>query len=162
MAVSRQNLVVTQKRAVVKLNFTNDSPNGNTGTYALSVTGNLFDAFTGITSSTFPTGLSDVYANKFTAGVTANTAAISRIIWTSNGTTNGYVLSWAGLAPGSTGVTAIALVGNNGIYDFEKLTLRNNNPFPSGILAINTLGTTQTGTLILEIVQSSGTVGNTQ
>jgi hypothetical protein len=159
---SRQNLVVTQKRAVVLLNFSNESPNGNTGTYALSVTGNLFDAYTGLTSSTFPTGLSDVYANAYTKGVTATTAAISRVLWTSNGTTNGYVLTWAGLAPGSTGVTAIALVGDTGEYEFDSVTLRNNNPFPSGIIAINTLGTTQTGTLILEIVQSSGTVGNTQ
>ena len=58
-------------------------------------------------------------------------------------------------------MTAMVLYGHNGEYNFEKFTLKNNAAAPTGILTI-TPTASATGTLILEIVQSSGTVGNTQ
>jgi hypothetical protein len=149
---SRQDIVVTQKRVVTKLNFSAES-----GAFSLGLTGSLFDALAGLTNNTYPSGLPASLSNSFVAGITNNTAAISRIVWTSNSGTVGYNLTWAG----SAGATAIVLYGNDGEHNFEKYTLRNNATGPTGILTITPTGTI-TGTLILEIVQSSGSVGNTQ
>lgn len=151
MAV-KQNLVVTQKRVVTKLSFNNES-----GSYSLGLTGSCFDALAGVTNESYPAGLPSALSNSFVAGITFSSAAISRILWTSTVAGVGYNLTWAG----SQGATAIMLYGQNGEYNFEKLTLRNNATAPTGILTVTPTATT-TGTLILEIVQSSGSVGNTQ
>jgi hypothetical protein len=149
---SRQDLVVTQKRVVTKINFSAES-----GAFSLGLTASLFDALAGLTNNTYPSGLPSAVSNSFVAGITNNTAAISRIVWTSSASTNGYNLTWAG----SPGMTAMVLYGNDGEYNFEKFTLKNNATAPTGILTITPTAST-TGTLILEIVQSSGSVGNTQ
>jgi hypothetical protein len=152
---ARQNLVVTQKRSVVKLNWSAEAAG-----ITLGVTGSLFDALAGMTNNTYPNGVPASLTDPFVAGVTNNTAAISRVLWTSNSasaTPVGYNLIWAG----SVGATAIVLYGNDGEHNFEKYTLKNNATGPTGILTITPTASI-TGTLILEIVQSSGSVGNSQ
>jgi len=131
---SRQDLVKTQKRAVVKLGFNNES-----AAYNLGVTGSLFDPIGGTTGEAF------------VRGITNNTAALSRIIWTAS--TGGYNLTWAGTA----GATAFMAYGTDGVVDFERMTMINNATTPTGILTI-TPTTALTGTLILEVVQNSGSV----
>lgn len=149
---ARQNLVVTNKRSVVKLTWS-----GENGSFSLGVTGSLFDAAAGMTTNAYPSGLPASLTDPFVAGVTNNTAAISRILWTSASSTTGYNLTWAG----SAGATAIVLYGNDGEHNFEKYTLKNNATGPTGILTITPTAAI-VGTLILEIVQSSGSVGNSQ
>lgn len=134
---SRQDLVVTQKRAVTKLVF-----NAETAAYSLGVTGSLFDGIGGITGE------------RFVAGITNNTAALSRILWSNNVATQGYNLTWAG----NPGGTAYVAYGTDGELNFEKFTINNNATNPTGILTITPIGGTVTGTVILEFVHRSGSV----
>lgn len=133
----RQDLVVTNKRSVVKLDFNNES-----GTYVLGVTGSLFDPIGGLTGA------------QFVSGITSNTAAISKIIWSSSSSTVGYNLIW----DGATGATmAFRVYGSDGELNFEKFTLNNNAITPTGKLNVIP-SSAVTGTLILEFVHASGSV----
>jgi len=133
---SRQDLVVTQKRAVTKLVFNNES-----AAYTHGVTGSLFDGIGGSTGEAF------------VRGITNNTAALSRIVWSCLGATAGYNLTWAG----TPGGTAYIAAGVDGDLSFERFTIKNNATNPTGILTITPTATV-TGTLILEFVQSSASV----
>ena len=134
----KQDLVKTQKRYVTKVDFSSES-----ALYELGVTGSAFDGIGGITGE------------RFVAGMTNNTAALSRITWTlsTGGSTGGLNLTWAG-APGAT---AMRLYGTNGEMNLERTTLKNNATAPTGILNITPTGTLS-GTVLLEFVHASGSV----
>jgi hypothetical protein len=134
MAIIKQDLVKTQKRYVTKVDFSSE-----TAMYELGVTGSAFDGIGGITGE------------RFVAGITNNTAALSRITWTLS--TGGLNLTWAG-APGAT---AMRLYGTNGEMNLERTTLKNNATAPTGILNITPTGTLS-GTVLLEFVHASGSV----
>jgi hypothetical protein len=133
---SKQDLVVTQKRYVTKIQF-----NADTAAFNLGITGSAFDAIGGVTGESM------------VRGITNNTAALSSIIW--NASANGYNLTWAG----SPGMTAMMLFGLNGDIALERTTLKNNASTPTGILTITPTGAL-TGTVILEFVHSSGSLGS--
>ena len=135
MAIVKQDLVKTQKRYVTLLNFID----GESSTYELGVTGSAFDGIGGITGE------------RFVAGITNNTAALSRITWTLS--TGGLNLTWAG-APGAT---AMRLYGTNGEMNLERTTLKNNATQPTGILRVSP-NTGISGTVLLEFVHASGSV----
>lgn len=127
---NKQNLVVTQKRNVTKINFNNES-----AAYVLGITGSAFDAIGGADGV------------PYIAGVTSNTASITKLIWSVNGATSGFVLTWG--PAGASGATAMGIFGSNGEFLFEKMSLRNNAVDPNGTLII-TPQTTVIGTLIIE------------
>ena len=133
---SKQDLVVTQKRYVTKIDFAAESTPFNLG-----ITGSAFDPIGGVTGASM------------TRGITNNTAALSNITW--NASTGFYTLAWAG----GTTATATILGGLNGNIALERTTLKNNATTPTGILTI-TPSTTLTGTVILEFVHSSGSLGS--
>ena len=134
---SKQDLVVTQKRYVTKIQFDNEVT-----AYSLGLTASAFDAIGGITGE------------KFVQGITNNTAALSSIMWNANLATGGYNLTWAGVPGG----TAMMLCGPHGDIRLERATIKNNATAPTGILTITPTATV-TGTLILEFVHASGSVG---
>lgn len=134
---SKQDLVVTQKRYVTKIQFNNES-----AAFNLGIAGSAFDAIGGVTGEIM------------VRGITNNTAALSSIIWNASGATFGYHLAWAG----GTGATAMSLFGPYGNITLERATLKNNAVSPTGILTITPTGTL-TGTVILEFVHSSGSLG---
>jgi hypothetical protein len=134
---SKQDLVVTQKRYVTKIQFNNES-----AAFNLGITASAFDPIDGLTDG------------RMTRGITNNTAALSSMIWNASGATFGYHLTWAG----GTGATAMSLFGPNGNIALERATLKNNAVSPTGILTITPTGIV-TGTVILEFVHSSGSLG---
>jgi len=129
---TRHDLVVTQKRLVTRVNFQNES-----GAFTLGVTASAFDAIGGLTGP------------RFVAGITNDTAAISRITWSVSG---GLALTWAG-APGATAMWLY----NTGEMNLERTTLKNNATAPTGILTITPTATV-TGSVLLEFVHASGSV----
>lgn len=132
MAV-KQDLVVTQKRLVTKIQF-----NGEATGITFGITGSAFDNYGGFTG------------DSLVRGITNNTAALSRILWTASA--NGYSLQW-NTTGGAAGMTAMSLYGSDGEHNFEKQTLRNNDPAPFGTFRITPTGTV-TGTVILEFVHN--------
>ena len=126
----KQNLVVTQKRNVTKINF-----NGETAPYVLGITGSAFDAIGGADGA------------PFVSGITNGTATISKLIWSVNGATSGFILTWGPTGP--TGATAMSIYGSNGEFLFEKMALHNDAIQPNGTLVISPQ-TSVIGTLIIE------------
>lgn len=134
MAV-KQDLVVTQKRLVTKIQF-----NGESTGLTFGITGSAFDNYGGLTG------------DLLVRGITNNTAAISRILWSAQSSTAGYSLQW-NTTGGAAGVTAMTVYGTDGEHNFEKTTLRNNDPAPFGTFRITPNGIV-TGTMILEFVHN--------
>jgi len=130
MAITRQDLVTTQRRYVTKVNFIADATSTSFG-----VTGSAFDAIGGADGQ------------PFVSGITANRATLSKVLWTANA--NGYALKWGPNT--ASGATAMYLYGNNGEFTFERCTLRNNAGTPDGTFHIVPTGTV-TGTVIMEFV----------
>jgi|688.fasta_scaffold01681_19 hypothetical protein len=135
MAIVKQDLVKTQKRYVTLLNFIDDE----SSTYELGVTGSAFDGIGGITGE------------RFVAGITNNTAALSKITWQIG--PGSISLEWAG----SPGITAIQLYEDGGEINLERTTLKNNATQPTGILRVSP-STGISGTVLLEFVHASGSV----
>jgi len=129
---TKQNIVVTQRRHVAKINFANES-----ATYTFGLTGSAFDAIGGANGA------------PFIAGITAATPSLSKVLWTANGATFGYHLKFG--PDTSNGITAMSLYGANGEFSFERLTIKNNAPVPDGNFLIIPTATV-TGTVILEFV----------
>jgi hypothetical protein len=137
---TKQDLVVTQKRYMAKVQFNNES----TG-LTFGITGSAFDGIGGLTGE------------RFILGITNNTAALSRISWTSNSSTGGYSLQW-NTTNGAAGITAISVYGTDGERDFERVTIKNNDPSPFGTFRITPIAPTSSGTVIVEFVHASGSV----
>lgn len=125
-----QNLVVTNRRLVKKVDFNNESVGVTFG-----ITGSAFNS-SGLAADLI-----------FTDGITNSTAALSKVHWTASA--GGYVMNWDPNT--SSGATAMALYGLNGEFLFEKMTVHNSAPTPNGLFRI-TPTTTVTGTVIVEFV----------
>ena len=129
---SNQNLVVTSRRLVRKIDFNNES-----ASYTFGITGSAFNQ----------SGL--VADAVFTDGITNGSATISKIIWTANGSTSGYNCRWGPAS--AAGATAMMALGVNGELLFEKMTIHNNATTPDGTFVITPTATV-TGTVIVEFV----------
>jgi len=129
---TKQNLVTTQRRHVAKVNFVAESAGMSFG-----LTGSVFDAIGGADGV------------PFIAGITAQTPSLSRIIWTSNGSTFGYHLKFG--PDNNSGMTAMSVFGTNGEFAFERMTVKNTAPTPDGFFHVKPTAVV-TGTVILEFV----------
>lgn len=129
---TKQNLVTTQRRFVAKVNFGNESAGLSFG-----ITGSAFDAIGGADGQ------------PFVKSITANTANLSKVIWTSNGSTFGYNLKWGPNT--ANGATAMSVFGTNGEFLFERMTVRNDAGTPDGFFHVIPTATVS-GTVILEFV----------
>lgn len=129
---SQQNLVVTARRIVKKIDFNNES------------TGLSF----GITGSAFnQSGLASDLV--LTDSITAGSATLSKVVWTANGNTSGYNFRWGPAA--AAGATAMMALGVNGEFIFERMTIHNSAGTPDGTFFITPTATV-TGTVIVEFV----------
>lgn len=125
------DIVVTQRRIVKKIDFNNEAASQTFG-----ITGSAFNQ-SGLAADLI-----------FTNGITNSTASLSKVLWTVNGSTGGYNVRWGPST--AAGATAMMLLGANGEFLFEKMTLHNNAGTPDGTLIVTPTGTV-TGTVILEI-----------
>lgn len=126
------DIVVNHRRLVKKIDFNNESTAATFG-----ITGLAFNS-SGLTADLI-----------FTNSITNNTAALSKVHWTANGGTFGYVMRWD---PNTdSGATAMAVYGPNGEFLFEKMTIHNTATAPNGVFRITPTATV-TGTVIVEFV----------
>lgn len=133
----RQDLVKTNKRLVTKIQYAGDATS-----FVIGLTGSAFDPIGGTTGE------------RFVAGITNNTAAISRIIYNTSSLANAIVGTWNA----SSGATSTAfIVTGSGTWDLERSTLNNNVQNPSGTLTVAPLGAIS-GSVIIEFVHKSGSV----
>ena len=129
---STQNLVVTSRRIVKKIDFNNESTASTFG-----ITGSAFNQ----------SGLNADLV--LTDSITGNSATIAKVLWTTNGSTAGYNLRWGPTT--SAGATAMMALGVNGEFVFEKMTLKNNAGTPNGTFTVTPTAVV-TGTVIVEFV----------
>lgn len=128
----KQNIVTSQRRHVAKIDFSAES-----ASLTFGLTGSAFDAIGG--SDGVP----------FIAGITAQTPALSRVLWTANGATFGYHLKFG--PDDSNGATAMSIFGTNGEFSFERMTIKNKATTPDGVFHVKPTAVV-TGTVILEFV----------
>jgi hypothetical protein len=129
---SNQNIVSMSRRIVRKIDFNNES-----GAFTFGITGAAFNQ-SGLAADAV-----------FTNGITNGTATLSKIIWTTNGSTSGYNLRWGPAS--AAGATAMMAFGTDGELIFEKMTIHNSATTPDGTFVITPTATV-TGTVIVEFV----------
>ena len=129
---STQNVVVTNRRIVKKIDFNNEST-----AVSFGITGSAFNQYTSADELLL------------TNSITNDSATISKILWTTSGATNGYNLRWGPST--SSGATAMMAFGQNGEFLLERMTIYNNAGSPDGTFIITPTAVV-TGTVLVEFV----------